>query len=278
MGPRNVTVKELKTDLKRAALEAGVTLDGQEQLFEALVQQVLDHYLVLEYGRQQGIKITDEELESALTEIRRDYSDQEFREALLQGDTDFPQWKTALREQLLMRKIAVKVSEKVEPVSFPEIREYYESHKDEFSHPAMVRFRQIVTNTKPEAEEALKGVSQGKAMEQLPEKQASPGGGGHEGVWIAKGDLDETLERALFSLPVGKLSAVVESPYGFHILQVLERRTEGIRSLPEAMKEIEAKLFYEKESRFHAKWLKELRESMPFTINHELLKTMELGK
>jgi parvulin-like peptidyl-prolyl isomerase len=278
VGPRKITVKELKTDLRRAAFEAGVTVEGQEQLLEALVQQVLDHYLILEYGRQQGIKVTDEELEAALKEIRRDYTDQEFQETLRQGDIDFNQWKIALREQLLIRKIAAKVSDKIEPASFQEVSKYYESHKEEFRHPAMVRFRQIVTNTRAEAEEMLREISKGQAMEKLAERQAPLGVEGREGVWIARGDLDESLEKALFSLPVGKISAVVETPYGFHILQVLERKTEGIRNLPEAMKEIEAKLFYEKESVFHARWLKDLRESTPFTINHDILKTMELGK
>jgi parvulin-like peptidyl-prolyl isomerase len=124
----------------------------------------------------------------------------------------------------------------------------------------------------------LKGVSKGDQMEHVAEKQAPSGAEGREGVWIAKGDLDESMEKALFSLPVGKISAVVETPYGFHILQVLERKTEGITSFPEAMKEIEAKLFYEKEILFHAQWLKNFRESTSFTINHEILKSMELGK
>jgi parvulin-like peptidyl-prolyl isomerase len=278
VGPRKITVKELKTDLRRAALEAGVTVEGQEQLFEALVQQVLDHYLILEYGRQQGIKITDEELDTAFREIKRDYSDQEFRETLLAGDINISEWKIALREQLLIRKIALKVSEEVEPVSFQEISKYYESHKEEFRHPAMVRFRQIVTNTKEEAEDMLKGFSKGEQMEHLAEKQEPHEAAEREGTWIAKGDLDETMEKALFSLPVGKISAIVETPYGFHILQVLERKTEGITSFPEAMKEIEAKLFYEKESVFHVQWLKDLRESTSYTINHEILRSMELGK
>ena len=278
VGPRKITVKDLKTDLKRAALEAGVTVEGQEQLFEALVQQVVDHYLILEYGRAQGVKVSDEEFEAALKEIRRDYSDQEFLETLAQGDIDFEQWKIALRDQLLIRKIAVKVSDKIEPVAFQEIRSYYESHKEEFRHPAMVRFRQIVTATKAEAEDTLREISRAGGMDKLAAKQESSGTAGDEGTWIGKGDLDESMEKALFALPVGKTSGVLESPYGFHILQVLERRPEGIRSLPYAMKEIEAKLFYEKETLFHARWLKELRETTPFTINREVLKNMELGK
>jgi parvulin-like peptidyl-prolyl isomerase len=278
VGPRKITVKELKTDVRRAAFEAGVTVEGQGELFEALVQKVLDHYLILEYGGRQGIKITDEELETTLREIKRDYSEQNFQEALLQGDIDFGEWKKALCEQLLIRKIAVKVSEKVEPASFQEISKYYESHRAEFRHPAMVRFRQILTNTKAEADHLLKGLSKGEEMEHLVEKQSATGAAGREGVWIAKGDLDESMENALFSLPTGKISGVVETPYGFHILQVLERRPEGIRSLPEAMREIESKLFSEKESLFHAQWVKNLRESTAFTINREILKSMELGK
>ncbi len=277
VGSRKVTVKELRADLRRAAFEAGVAVDGQEQILEALVQQVLDHYLTLEYGRRQGIKIADDELDAAIREIKRDYSEQDFQETLLQEEIDFSEWKRVLREQLLIRKIASKVAEKVEPVSFQEISQYYEGHKEEFRHPAMVRFRQIVTKAKGEAEEVLREVSKGEEMGSLVEKFGPAGAAEREGVWIARGDLDESMEKALFSLPVGKISAVVETPYGFHVLQVMERKTEGIRSLPEAMKEIEAKLFYEKESLFHAKWLKALRESTPVSINHEILKKMELG-
>jgi parvulin-like peptidyl-prolyl isomerase len=278
VGTQDITVKELKRDLRRVALETEVMVEGQEQPIETLIQKVIDHYLILEYGKEQGIKVSDEELEAAVKDIKKEYSEKDFQETLVQGYIDFKEWKETFKTQLLLKKIMEKVLEGVEPVSFEEIKKYYQENPDEFTHPAMVRFRQILTKTKPEAESILKKILTGEEMGQLVEKYGPPGiPGVREGVWIEKGDLDESMEKVLFSLPVGKISQVVETPYGFHILQVLERKPEGLKSLPEAMREIEAKLFYAKEEAFHEDWLKSLRESIPVKINQQVLQSLELG-
>jgi parvulin-like peptidyl-prolyl isomerase len=94
---------------------------------------------------------------------------------------------------------------------------------------------------------------------------------------VAKGDLDESVEKVVFSLPVGKVSGVVQTPYGFHLFEVLERRPEGMKSLPEAVKEIELKLEREKQEAFMTQWLKGLRENIPVRINQKKLKELELG-
>ncbi len=278
VGTQHITVKELKRDLRRVALDTEVMVEGQEHPMETLVKKMTDYYLILGYGKQQGIKVSDDELEAAVKDIKKDYSEKDFQETLLQGYIDFEEWKESFRSRLLMKKIMEKVLEGVQPVSFDEIKGYYQDNQDEFTHPAMVRFRQIMTHTRAEAESILSRIRSGEEMGQLVQKYGPPGvPGAEEGVWIEKGDLEESMEKALFSLPVGKISEVVETPYGFHIFQVMERKAEGLKSLPEAMKEIEAKLFYAKEDAFYNNWLKNLRESTPVKINHKVLESLELG-
>jgi parvulin-like peptidyl-prolyl isomerase len=277
VGTQDITVKELKRDLRRVAQETEVMDEGKGQPMGTLIHEVVDHYLILEYGKQQGIKVSDEELEAAITDIKKGYSEKEFQETLVEGYIDYKEWKESFKTQLLMKKIMDKVSEGVEPVTFEEIKKYYQDHPDEFTHPDMVRFRQILTRTKPEAESILKKILSGEDMGQLVEKYGPPGVPGvQEGVWVRKGDLDESMEKVLFSLPVGKISQVVETPYGFQILQVLDRKSKGVKTLPEAMREIEAKLFDAKEEAFYKGWLKSLRESTPVKINHQVLESMEL--
>jgi hypothetical protein len=55
------------------------------------------------------------------------------------------------------------------------------------------------------------------------------------------------------------------------------KRAEGLKILPETMKEIESKFFHQKEVLFYERWLKELGEVFPVKINTELLKTLESG-
>lgn len=275
VGNRNVTREELRAQLKAMAYEQ----DGiQKERLDDLIERVVDHYLVLEYGKQQGIRVSDEELEGAVREIKKDYAEKDFQDLLLKGSMDDAQWKEGLREQLLIKKITKKASEAIPPVSMEEIRAYYDSHPEEFRRPAMVRFRQIVTSTREEAENLQKRLAQGGDMAAtvVGSSRVPASAGSSEPGWFAKGDLDESIEKAVFSLPVGQVSGVVETPYGFHLFEVLGKKPEGVRSLAESVTEIEAKLLGEKQEAFYLNWLQELRATLPVNIHRELVKELDL--
>jgi len=276
VGSREITPKELKAQSKRMAFEPDGT---SKELFDSFIERVVDHYLILEYGKEQGLSVSDEELESAVREIKRDYSENDFRELLLKGYIDYHEWKESLREQLLIRKITSKASAASPQVSIEEIKAYYDTHLEEFRRPAMVRFRQIVTRTREEADNLQKKLVQGGdlAATVVQSSKVPASAGSSEPGWFAKGDLDESIERVVFSLPVGKVSGVVETPYGFHIFEVLGKKPEGVRSLYEAMREIETRLLLEHREAFYSEWLQGLRKAIPVKIDQELLKEMELG-
>jgi peptidyl-prolyl cis-trans isomerase C len=275
VGSRNITPGDLKTHLERMAFEPDA---ANKERFDSFIERVVDHYLVLEYGKQQGIFVSDEELESTVREIKKDYAEKDFQDLLLKGYIDYAKWKEALREQLLIRKITKKASEASPQVSMEEIKAYYDSHPEEFRRPAVVRFRQIVTITKEEADNLQKRLAQGGDMAAMVARSSKvpASAGSVDPGWFAKGDLDESIEKVVFSLPVGQVSGVVETPYGFHIFEVLGRKPEGVRRLPEAMTEIEAKIRGEKQEAFYSDWLQELRKTIPVKIDRELLKELEL--
>jgi len=275
VGSRSLTKEDLRAQLRTMAYEQG---RADNSLPESLIQRVVDHYLVLEYGKQQGISVADEELEGVVRDIKKDYAEKDFQDLLLKGFVDYARWKEGLREQLLIRKITKKASEAIPPVSMEEIRSYYDSHPEEFRRPAMVRFRQIVTNTLEEANRLQKRLAQGGDMAAavVGSSKVPASAGSSEPGWFAKGDLDESIEKVVFSLPVGQVSGVVETPYGFHLFEVLGKKPEGIRSLAEARTEIESKLLGEKQEAFYSRWLQELRASIPVTVHRELLKEMEM--
>ncbi|MBW1999164.1 MAG: peptidyl-prolyl cis-trans isomerase [Deltaproteobacteria bacterium] len=266
VGERVVTLGELEKDLKSI-------IQDIEMPPEAAVERILDHYLILEYGREKGIQVTETELDRFVGEIKRSYDEKDLRDVLLKQYVDFETWKEILRKQLLAKKILRMVSEEIPPVSHDEIKSYYEKHREEFKRPGMVKLRHILTNDREEAEGARQRLIAGEDMAALareismaPEAQD----GGMIG-WVYEGELEEAMGKAVSALEAGQISPVVKTSYGYHIFQVLERRKEGYMSLPEAIPEIESRLFIEKESEFVGAWLNGLRERYPVWVNRELL-------
>jgi peptidyl-prolyl cis-trans isomerase C len=279
VGERKITKDVLKRDIKYVTSGMGVGEEGVKQITDPLVSKMVDHYLIMEYGKQNDITLSENELEIAVKDIKGDYSEKVFQEMLLHRYVDFEEWKEILKQQLLIKKIIKRASESINPISFHEIKTYFDSHREEFNRSQRVKFRQVVTRTKEEAEKILGRLTKGENLDELArEYSISPEAdrGGEVG-WIAKDELEESMEKAIFSLPISKISPVVKTPYGYHIFEVQSKRPEGLKTLPEAMKEIESKLFHQKEVLFYERWLKELREVFPVKINVELLKTLEFG-
>lgn len=279
VGNRDVYEDELKRDIRRITFEMGITNEEVTDLITPLVNRIIDNYLIMEFGKEKGIKVSDNELESAVQDIKKDYPEKVFQELLLKRYIDFENWKEGLRQQLLIEKIIAKASESITPVSSSETKRYFDSHQNEFKHAQMVKLRQIVTSTRDEAEKIAGLLATGQDMEELARKysKAPEAENGGEVGWVSKGELEEYIEGVIFSLPVGKTSPIIKTTYGYHIFEVLSKRPEGFKTLPESIAEIEKKLMLQKKDSFYRGWLKELRSLFPVLVNHGLLRTLEFG-
>jgi peptidyl-prolyl cis-trans isomerase C len=88
-----------------------------------------------------------------------------------------------------------------------------------------VHARQILLNTAEEANQALAELRGGKDFADLAATY-DPVAKGELG-WFPRGYLfDQALEDAAFGLQAGEYSQVIETPAGFHILQVIERNAQ----------------------------------------------------
>ena len=64
VGERNVTTDELKRDIKYITSGMGVSDQEVNYVIDPLLDKLVDHYLILEYGRQKGITVSEKELQS----------------------------------------------------------------------------------------------------------------------------------------------------------------------------------------------------------------------
>jgi len=82
--------------------------------------------------------------------------------------------------------------------------------------------------------------------------------------WTTKGSLvSETLDRALFGLPSGALSPILEDGAQLHIIRVIERKEAGRVPFVDAQDEIEKKILNQNRQERMKEYLARLREQTP---------------
>jgi peptidyl-prolyl cis-trans isomerase D len=132
-------------------------------------------------------------------------------------------------------------------VSDQALQDYYTQHLADYKVPNSVHVEHILFKTmgktdaevaeiKKKAEDVLKQAKSGADFETLAKKYSEDDGskakGGDLG-WIVEGQTVPEFQNVAFSLPVGQISGLVKTQYGFHIIRVLGHQTAHTKSLDE---------------------------------------------
>jgi len=152
---------------------------------------------------------------------------------------------------------------------------WYQNHLEEYEFPAKARFEALsvkmgLKRSRAEAwdmlaamgNEVLAGRPFGDVARSRSEGPTASAGGTFD--WTSQGSLASTkLDAAIFSLPVGQLSAIVEDGELLHIVRVAERQEAGRTPFIEAQVGIRETLLTERRRQATDEYLSRLRERTP---------------
>ena len=273
VGDRVVTVGDIKREVHIASVENKVPQKAVWSSINELIDRIVDDALVLEYGKENGIFLNEIEMEKAIQNIVEDYPENSFNEMLLSRCIDYNEWKERFSEHLLIKEIVKKQTESLPPIPYHAIKFYYQERKEDFLHLSRSKFMHIVTKTKKEAKAVLIRLKGGEDMKELVKEQSLRSGirGDYGLHWKTKYTLPSSLSDIIFTIPVGEVSNIIKTPYGFHIIKVLKREPPGVKDLLEVEGEIENMLLTKAMERRYTAWLKELRNNYPVKVNYTLL-------
>jgi peptidyl-prolyl cis-trans isomerase SurA len=217
----------------------------RHQVVSSIVDEEL---LVQEAQRDTSIKVTDQEVadgvEQQVRKVRQNFGSEvdyrnELRKAGFQTPEEYRRWLTdqqrrAAFQNRLIDKLRTDGKLKPVPPTDAEMREYFQEQKNNLGHrPATLSFRQIVIAPKPSPEAKLRareqadsivlelrrGADFATAAKRFSQDPGSKEQGGSLN-WFRRGVMVPEFERVAFLLKPGVISDPVESPFGFHIIQV----------------------------------------------------------
>jgi peptidyl-prolyl cis-trans isomerase SurA len=231
----------------------GVKLPENEAGIRAVRQQIVasiidEELLVQQAQRDTAIKVTDEEIASGVEEqirkVRSNFTSEvdytaELRKAGFQTPEEYRRWLTdqqrrAAFQNRLIEKLRNEGKLKSVAPTEKEMKEFFAEQKSSLgTRPATLSFRQIVitptplpeakARTKAQADsivlELRRGADFATAARRFSQDPGSKEQGGSLN-WFRRGVMVPEFERVAFTLKPGVVSDPVESPFGFHIIQV----------------------------------------------------------
>ena len=146
-----------------------------------------------------------------------------------------------LQQAFLAREVAASVTDTA-------LRARYDQESGKRQGDEEVRARHILLRTEPEAQAALAAVKGGEEFGAVAKRLSTDPGsrdGGDLG-FFKRGDMVPEFAEAAFALRPGQVSAApVRSPFGWHVIQVEERRAAPVPGFEESRQQLRQQMLQE---------------------------------
>jgi peptidyl-prolyl cis-trans isomerase C len=276
----------IKPDLEKMAQQGKQLPPAFAQALEKrLRQQAIDKIIVGrlldEQVKEANIVITEEELASQITKVaaaqKPPLSLDEFKTKLAEYGQDFDELKQQFRKRLAYMKVmeaqwAGKIN-----ITEEDAKKYYDENPTNFEVKEQVRASHILIKTDTTDSEAdpnqVKAEAKAKIQGLLEQIK-----GGADFAELAKansdcpsaargGDLDffprgkmvPPFEKAAFELEVGKVSDIVETRFGYHIIKVTDHKDASTTSFEQAKNSLIIQLTQQKQAEIANKYIESLK-------------------
>jgi peptidyl-prolyl cis-trans isomerase C len=210
-------------------------------------------------ARVNGAEITDEDVKIALDDIGQSLPQQiegparqayildylidaklvaQKAEADKMGQSaDFAKKVAYYRDKVLMEDLLGKVAK--DAASDAAIQKTYDDVAKQQKPEEEVRARHILVESEPDAQAALKRVKGGEDFAKVAnEMSKDPGSKGGELGWFTKERMVPEFAEAAFKMQPGQISDPVKSQFGWHIIQVEERRQKQFPPLDQVRDQV----------------------------------------
>ncbi len=282
VGAQIVRLSELRRAIGRhAASQSVVPTDAERPRSEAdLMRQTLetliDGLLITDAAKGMNLTVSDKEVEETLAsqKERNGWSDYDLANAAMKlGFSSLDEYREHVRsEKQRMQILRAKLGSRLRVTEEEVARVVEIEHKGGTIEEA-IHGRHVLIQVPPNAspmevnalrEKAWKIYDQlmadrskfGLIADEVSDDLATTGG---DLGWLRRWSLEPTFANKLWSMKPGEISTVIQTPFGFHIVEQLERKMVPVKDREILTQVTRARLTEEQFVRLYRAWVAELR-------------------
>lgn len=251
VGNEIIMVSDLNTLIAQYSFQNKVNVYKDPALLKSLssqmLQRMIDEKMLLIKAEEDTIRADEDRVEQILTQQINNFIQQVGTQEKLEEyyGMPLPKIKKEMRQQIANRLIIEQLRQKRFSnikVSRREVENFYEQYQDSLPKvDETVDISHILIQVTPSDESyqaaydkitkiqtmLAEGQDFTELAKQYSEDPSVASNNGDLG-WVSRGDLVKEFEEAAFALQDGEISDIVQTQFGFHLIQLVERQGEKI--------------------------------------------------
>lgn len=218
--------------------QQGAKLPEKSVLQNQVIEQMITRTIMLKMASDQGIKVTDRQLNAAITNIAQEngMSLSRFRNVLNAQGQDYVKTRERIREDMLIRQLQESnISQRIQ-ISDREIKSFLRSqasrgNADVLISDILISIESPMTPknikvAKDKAESLYQKLRSGAKFSNIAisESNAANALNGGDMGWRKIAELPTSMVNAISTLSKGQISKPTRTPTGFHIIKLRDTR------------------------------------------------------
>ena len=271
-----------QTRLRFAQQGRNISDPEMESFRTEILDQLIAEELLYQEALRQGLEAGDQAVDSQYQQMRSQFeTDEQWQQALSSNNTSEEELRSQISRNNLIQQVITDAVGDSTQVSQEEIQEFYENNPEFFEQGEQIAARHILISTegleddaaiedaRQRAQDVRQELVDGADFATLAQERSegpSASRGGELGTF-GRGQMVPPFEEAAFALEEGEISQVVETQFGFHVIQVTEKMDGGTAPVEQVSANIEQYLGQQKRADALAAYVEQLREDADVEVN-----------
>ncbi|HTW83855.1 MAG TPA: peptidylprolyl isomerase [Candidatus Sulfotelmatobacter sp.] len=238
-----------------------------------VLNQMVQQKLIDSYAQDKHIDVPQSDIDKKLADIKSKYPPGQFDTIVKQQGLTMQDVDNILRQQIILEKaVAPNIH-----VSDADVKAYFDKNHAQFDKPEQVRARHILVADPQTAQTVLAKLKAGGSWDALAKQYStdpsSKDKGGELG-FFGKGQMVPAFQNAAFAAKVGQIVGPVKSPFGYHIIQVEEKKPATKATFAATKDQIKQQLTQQQEATQVPAFLQSLRAQANIQVDDDRYKDL----